>query len=68
MGDLTRLSRVNGDQFYGIDIEEFPARISSAIRRSSATNTEATNKPMTTHSCGATKGGSAARMVAMDGF
>ncbi len=27
LGDLTRLSRVNVDQFYGIEIEEFPARI-----------------------------------------
>lgn len=27
MGDITGLSRVNVDQFYGIEIEEFPARI-----------------------------------------
>ena len=27
LADLTRLSRINVDQFYGIEIEEFPARI-----------------------------------------
>lgn len=27
LADITRLSRINVDQFYGIEIEEFPARI-----------------------------------------